>query len=147
MNLSRTALAKRAGVPTSTVSRIEVGQMEPTVAMLQRLTEAAGRRTRVDTTVPELPSLSALARHLQLTRTGEELDWTAVRRLLDELDQRPELVPGAIATAAQQRASTGPTSRQVCETPPTGSTRTAERRRPPSGSGGAGGSHSAVTVY
>ena len=97
--LSRTALAKRAGVPTSTVSRIEAAQMEPTVAMLQRLTEAAGRRLRVDTTVPELPTLSALARHLELTGTGDYLDWTAVRRLLDELDQRPELVSGAIATA------------------------------------------------
>src|SRR5699024_5821605 len=41
-NLSQRALAQRAGVPQSTVATIESGQRDPSVAMLERLIDAAG---------------------------------------------------------------------------------------------------------
>ena len=40
--LTMAALASLAGVPTSTISRIEAGKIEPTVTMLTRITGAAG---------------------------------------------------------------------------------------------------------
>ena len=45
--LSQRALARRAGVPASTVNRIELGRMSPTVEMLDRLLAAAGTETIV----------------------------------------------------------------------------------------------------
>jgi transcriptional regulator with XRE-family HTH domain len=42
--LSLRALADAAGVATSTVHRIERGDLNPTVEVLQRLAEAAGSR-------------------------------------------------------------------------------------------------------
>lgn len=101
--LSRTALARRAGVPTSTVSRIESAQIAPTVAMLARLTEAAGRRLRIDTVAVKPLTLSSLACHLELGGSGDRMDWTAVRGFLDQLDQHPERVTRAIATAPRSQ--------------------------------------------
>ena len=45
--LTQRELAAVAGVPTSTVNRIETGSMNPTVAMVDRLVSAAGRRLRM----------------------------------------------------------------------------------------------------
>lgn len=45
--LSQRALAERAGVSASTVARIERGRLEPTLAMLQRLADAAGVEVRI----------------------------------------------------------------------------------------------------
>jgi uncharacterized protein len=45
--LSQTQLARRAGVPVSTVGRIERGEMSPTVQMLNRLAAAMGLRSSV----------------------------------------------------------------------------------------------------
>lgn len=42
--LSMGALAQLAGVPTSTISRIESGKIEPTMAMVARIAAAAGFR-------------------------------------------------------------------------------------------------------
>src|SRR5688572_23787877 len=59
-DLSRKHLAKRAGVPTSTVSRIEEGVTDPTVGMLDRLLAAAGRSLVVDAADPPQTSLARL---------------------------------------------------------------------------------------
>lgn len=45
-NYSQRQLAERAGVPQSTVSKIESGRQQPTMAMLERLVAAAGFRIR-----------------------------------------------------------------------------------------------------
>ncbi len=42
--LSASALAAKAGVPTSTVTRIEKGATDPTFGMLARLLDAAGHQ-------------------------------------------------------------------------------------------------------
>ena len=47
-NYSQRELAERAGVPQSTVSKIESGRQQPSVAMLTRLVAAAGFRIRAD---------------------------------------------------------------------------------------------------
>lgn len=45
--LSMTALAVLAGVPTSTISRIESGQVEPTLGMVRRIALGAGYHLHV----------------------------------------------------------------------------------------------------
>ncbi len=51
--MSQRELAQAAGVPQSTVSKIESGQRQPSVAMLERLLEAAGfsLQTRLANTI------------------------------------------------------------------------------------------------
>ncbi|WP_206074440.1 helix-turn-helix domain-containing protein [Antribacter gilvus] len=52
--LSMSTLARNAGVPTSTISRIETGRMQPSLAMLRRIAAAAGFRLVVRVTdVPD----------------------------------------------------------------------------------------------
>ena len=97
--LSRRGLAERAGVPTSTISRIEDGEMDPTYTMLARVLGAAGRELRA--TADELgdtPSLARLTDAWQPTRRGTTFDWTRLRGFVDWLRQHPELVEEAIAT-------------------------------------------------
>lgn len=55
--LSQRALARDAGVPPSTVQRIEAGQVSPTIAMLDRLLDAAG----VEALHVLVPTLEAVA--------------------------------------------------------------------------------------
>jgi transcriptional regulator with XRE-family HTH domain len=97
--LSRRALAERAGVPTSTVSRIEDGEMDPTYTMLARVLGAAGRQLRTTAAeLPDTPSLARLADAWQPTSRGTTFDWTRLRGFVDWLDQHPERVEEAIAT-------------------------------------------------
>lgn len=56
-SLSQRALAARAGVPQSTLSRVESGRQQPTVAMLERLVAAAGYRLRAELVNDTRPSL------------------------------------------------------------------------------------------
>ncbi|MGI8425051.1 MAG: helix-turn-helix domain-containing protein [Actinomycetota bacterium] len=44
VGLSQAGLAKRAGVPQSTVARIETGAIDPRASMLDRLLRACSRR-------------------------------------------------------------------------------------------------------
>ena len=97
--LSRRGLAERAGVPTSTISRIEDGAMDPTYTMLARVLGAAGRELR--TTADELPDRPSLARLVDAwhpTARGTTFDWTRLRGFVDWLRQHPEQVDEAIAT-------------------------------------------------
>jgi transcriptional regulator with XRE-family HTH domain len=93
--LSCRALAARAGVTTSTITRIERGEMEPTVAMLARLTAAAGSVL----VVTEVPTLSGLGSRLH----EPDLDWVAVRLFTDWVALHPWHT--AVSTAAQPEAS------------------------------------------
>jgi transcriptional regulator with XRE-family HTH domain len=63
------ALADLAGVPTSTVSRIEAGKTEPTVSMLARLMAAAG--FRFEPTLAEAGSDQPLAEALERLESAD----------------------------------------------------------------------------
>jgi transcriptional regulator with XRE-family HTH domain len=59
--LSLRALARAAGLATSTVHRIEQGRLHPTVATLERMAEAAGMRLSIETHADYAGSLVGLA--------------------------------------------------------------------------------------
>jgi len=105
--LTMAALADLARIPTSTISRIESGKIEPTVAMVTRIAQAAG--FKYEPMLTELgsdqPFADILAR-LAVTNSGER------RRLLDRFSEvastaplvrrtgvRRVAVPGDLATA------------------------------------------------
>lgn len=92
--LSRTALAARAGVPTSTVSRIEADVVDPTVAMLTRVVAAAGCRLELTAErIAVAPSLADLAG----LRPNDSPDWTRLRAVIDWTSQHPERISEVIA--------------------------------------------------
>jgi transcriptional regulator with XRE-family HTH domain len=96
--LSRSALATRAGVPTSTVSRIESGSTDPTITMLTRLMAAAGRRLTitVDPAAPARePSIDGLT-DAYSSGTVRKVNWTRLRGYLDQVRAHPELTADAI---------------------------------------------------
>lgn len=97
--LSRRGLAERAGVPTSTISRIEAGEMDPTYTMLARVLGAAGRQLRSTAdALPDAPSLARLVDAWRPGGRGTRFDWTRLRGFVDWLHEHPELVEEAIAT-------------------------------------------------
>ena len=59
--LSLRALAGAAGVATSTVHRIERGELQPTIETLARIAEAAGVRLRVEPQLDHAASVVGLA--------------------------------------------------------------------------------------
>lgn len=96
--LSRRALASRAGVPTSTVSRIESEQSDPTVLMLERLLAAAGTRLTLDCQpLDDHPTLAELATAVNLDGKRLKIDWTRLRGFADWATRHPDGVADAIA--------------------------------------------------
>ncbi len=75
--LSVRALADAAGVSASTVHRIERGDMQPTVEILQRLVETAGERLTVSATPDYSVALVSLAPELARDETN------AIRRVAE----------------------------------------------------------------
>ncbi|MFI5735592.1 helix-turn-helix domain-containing protein [Kribbella sp. NPDC051587] len=97
--LSRSALAIRAGVPTSTVSRIEAGSTDPTITMLGRLIAAAGLTLTValqDTTRSRQPRIEELADAHVPDAAARKINWTRLRGFIDQLTQHQELTGPAI---------------------------------------------------
>lgn len=95
--LSRTALAQRAGVPTSTVSRVESGQADATITMLERLLAASGRRLVLRTTNARRVALASLSNAWSQSSSGDEIDWTQLRATVDYLVQNPHELGTGIA--------------------------------------------------
>jgi transcriptional regulator with XRE-family HTH domain len=96
--LSRRALAAKAEVPTSTVSRIEDGLSDPTVSMLERLVAAAGVQLLIDIEPADAtPTLAALATAVETDNGRLKIDWTRLRGFADWAAQHPELLASAIA--------------------------------------------------
>ena len=108
--LSRRALAIRAGVPTSTVSRIEDDINDPTLTMLDRLVTATGHRLHLELEAEEPrgphPRIAALADACTLTADGRKVDWTRIRGVLDQIAARPSRAGEAIATAPVRTGDT-----------------------------------------
>jgi len=96
--LSARALAARAGVPTSTVTRIEKGTIDPTLGMLSRLLEAAGHDLMVEA-VPaeEAPlSLASLSNAGIVEADRLRIDWTRLRAFADWAHLHPEALADAL---------------------------------------------------
>ncbi len=97
--MSRRTLARRAGVPISTVSRVEAGEVDPTITMLQRMISAAGQRVSLGLEpIPKRRSIAALADVWNPSPVGPKVNWTRLRAFLDWLRSHPHEVEAAIAT-------------------------------------------------
>lgn len=104
--LSRRALALRAGVPTSTISRIEDGSVDPTWTMLERVLAAAGQRLEITTAdLAHDPTLAGLSDAYDPTGRGTKVDWTRIRGLIDWLGLHPDRIAEAIATPPARTGS------------------------------------------
>ena len=96
--LSRRALAAKAGVPTTTVSRIEEGQSDPTLTMLGRLVHAAGNSLVIESRPRENRlTLAELATAYSEEVGRLKIDWTRLRAFVDRVEQHPEKLSDAIA--------------------------------------------------
>lgn len=94
--LSARELARRARVPTSTVSRIESGRTDATVSMLERLVAAAGQRLEVTAGGWRMtPSIAELS---DASEGGERIDWIRLRGFVDWMRLHPELLESMIAS-------------------------------------------------
>jgi transcriptional regulator with XRE-family HTH domain len=93
------SLADLAGVPTSTVSRIESGKIRPTAAMLQRLASAAGYR--ITATLDEAGSDQPLADALTTLEEAGEVDKV---RAFDRLASVASAAPAARRQGARRVA-------------------------------------------
>ena len=88
--LTMRALAARADVATSTIARIESGEVDPTVGMLTRLLSAAGRELELRIHRGPGPEIADLADAWSDGRHGHRPDWTRLRAFLDHLARHPE---------------------------------------------------------
>src|ERR1019366_7853008 len=97
--LSARALARVAQIPSSTVLRIESGQLDPTFGMLRRLLEAAGQDLRLRS-IRRPPSqrgpVLAELMDAWVESPEEHPDWTKLRSFLDDLALHPDRVETAI---------------------------------------------------
>jgi len=103
--LSQYALALRTGTPPSTIRRIELGETDPTITMLERIASAAGRRLDISTSQIDLETQSLAAIAEQIRRRGE-IDWTELRGFADWTEQNPHLARLAITTPPLRTGST-----------------------------------------
>ena len=98
--LSRSALAAKAGVPTSTVSRIEAGSSDPTLTMLSRLIAASGRHLSLTLDAiqdrPYLIAIETLTEAYAPDAKVRKVNWAQLRGFLDQLTERRELTAEAI---------------------------------------------------
>ena len=90
--LTQAALAARAGVPQSTVARIETGTRSPSAAMVERLVTAAGFELRVGLGQPDAATASLFERTLRRTPAERLADATRAGRFV--LRARAQLRPG-----------------------------------------------------
>ena len=95
--LSRKKLAARAGVPTSTITRIETSATDATGAMLTRLAAAAG--FLIDTVTTRIPTLADAAE----TAGDATADWTPLRLAVDYCERHPANAAAVIAACPASR--------------------------------------------
>lgn len=96
--LSRRALAAKAGVPTSTVSRIEDGLSDPSLTMLGRLVDAAGSSLVIESRPrDDRVTLAELATAVDENAGRLKIDWTRLRGFVDWVEHHPDELAEAIA--------------------------------------------------
>ncbi len=90
-DLSVRALAERARVAGSTVSRIEAGEVDPGIQTVSRLLAACGRELGLVVKPSTAPSIRSLASAWSVGTDGEPRpDWTRLRAFLDYLAFHPD---------------------------------------------------------
>jgi len=95
--LSIRALAKRAHVSPSTISRIESGSMDPTLGMLSRLLESAGQSLSLSSEpLPEI-GIHQLWNAWEQGTHSHLIDWTRLKAFIDYTDQNPHEMPRILA--------------------------------------------------
>ncbi len=80
--LTQAELAERAGVPKSTVGRIETGARVPSTEMVERLVRAAGLDVSVSLSEPDLGTDSMFERTLRRSPAERLTDATRVARFV-----------------------------------------------------------------
>lgn len=97
--LSARALAAKAGVPTTTITRIESGRTDPTFGMLTRLLAAAGHELHVTCRArDDAPAtLASLATAVEVGDDRLRIDWTRLRAFADWSLGHPDELSAAIA--------------------------------------------------
>jgi len=80
--LSQAALAEKAGVPKSTVGRIESGARTPSVELVERLVRAAGLQVTVSLAEPDPGTDSMFERTLRRTPAQRLADATRAARFV-----------------------------------------------------------------
>lgn len=76
--LTQAALAERAGVPKSTVGRIESGARTPSAELVERLVRAAGLEVTISLSVPDPGTDSMFERTLRRSPAERLADATRV---------------------------------------------------------------------
>lgn len=97
--LSARALAAKAGVPTTTVTRIENGSTDPGFTTLSRLLGAAGFELEITAQARgDAPTtIASLVTAVEECEDRLRIDWTRLRAFADWCRRHPEEVSGAIA--------------------------------------------------
>lgn len=90
--LTQAELARRAGVPKSTVGRIESGARDPSTRMVERLVHAAGLQVSVALTEPDPATDAMFERTLRRSPKERLVDATRVARFV--LRGRREVASG-----------------------------------------------------
>lgn len=85
--LSQRALASAAGVPQSTVARIELGQLSPRIDTLERLLNAAGASLNVEPKLGIGVDRSLIHELLRLTPTQRVRQLTAEAAAMRRFDR------------------------------------------------------------
>ncbi len=80
--LTQAQLAQRAGVPQSTIGRIETGARVPSTALVERLIRAAGFEVRAGLGEPDPETDSLFERTLQRTPRERIADATRAARFV-----------------------------------------------------------------
>jgi transcriptional regulator with XRE-family HTH domain len=80
--LSQSQLAERAGVPKSTVGRIESGARTPSAEMVERLVRAAGLEVSISLSEPDPGTDSMFERTLRRSPAQRLADATRVARFV-----------------------------------------------------------------
>ena len=102
--LSARALAAKAGVPTTTVTRIENGSTDPGFATLSRLLGAAGFDLEITAQARgDAPTtMASLVTAVEEREDRLRIDWTRLRAFADWCRRHPEEVSGVIADAPRR---------------------------------------------
>lgn len=95
--ISRKELARKSGVSTTTVSRVEDGAMDPTFTMTQRLFGALGLDVHLNIRPTPKIAVAQLSSALIFHSRGVEIDYVRIRVFVDRMVHNPGEIAAAIS--------------------------------------------------